>query len=420
MKNIYDLLVIGGGTAGTVCAIAAAREGLSVAIVEENNYLGGMACGSGLAEMNAAGFKGTPLYEGIVGEIFDEMIHSGDAAYNFQIPMSSNKEIKIDRLRYNPEILKILLEKKCVEAGITLFYGTSLTNVSENDGYTVIIKDGKNEITLYGSYLVDASGNCEAAVKLGYETTKPKVEDLAVSTMLFRLSNINIPELQKIISEGGLAPIIADGYAKGILKGKILAFSPIPGTNDVSVNATRSKLDHEDVFSRTLGIIQARGQILEIVEFIRKKIPGMEKAYISNIAPLMGVRDCRKIVGEYQLTLEDLESMREFQDTIAIGCYPMDIHDPITNTVLWKMLPGLYKIPFRTLLPKNAKNILVVGKCICAEEKAFAAIRVMPIVMNIGESAGYAVAYAYKNKQQLSDIDGVDLKKVLIAKGINL
>ena len=114
----FDLIVVGGGTAGAFSAIAAAREGLKVAVVERGTCLGGLAASSGLTEMNAAGFQGAPLYRGIEREVFDRPIWGGHAAYHFAVPMSSNKEVKIDRLRYDPERLKLLLEQLAVEAGM--------------------------------------------------------------------------------------------------------------------------------------------------------------------------------------------------------------------------------------------------------------------------------------------------------------
>lgn len=132
-ENKYHLIVAGGGTAGTLCAIAAARSGLKTAIVEKNAYLGGMATGAGLTEMNAAAFQGKLLYNGIENEVFSEMIEHGQAQYHFAVPMSSNPDVKIDRLRYNPEILKIILETKALEAGVELFYETEVCDASEKE-----------------------------------------------------------------------------------------------------------------------------------------------------------------------------------------------------------------------------------------------------------------------------------------------
>lgn len=416
----YQLIVVGGGTAGSICAIAAARSGLDVAVLEAEEYLGGIACGSGLAEMNAAGFQGEPLYGGIVGEIFADLIGSGDGEYHWQIPMSSNQDVKIDRLRYNPEVLKMLLEQKAVQAGVDLYYSATCLHAAEGETCQVTAIGPGGKFTLESDYLADATGNCTLAASLGYQTVKPAPQDLAVSTLGFRLSGLDLVKLQDTIDSGALASIVADGFEQGILKGRLLAFSPIPGTKDVSVNATRAQFDHENITARTAGIIAAREQVNEITKFIRQRIPGAEQAYLSNLAPRIGIRDCRKLQGQYQLTLEDLETMHPFDDAIAIGCYPVDIHDPKTNTVLWKVLPGVYQIPYRSLLPIGAKRVLVVGRCISAEEQAFAAIRVMPIVMNMGESAGYAIALASKQQIPLDQLDVTALRQCLTVNGIRM
>lgn len=410
----YDLVVAGGGTAGSVCAISAAREGLRVAVIERNTFLGGIAGGAGLAEMNAAGFDGKPLYGGIEKELFDELIRRGAAEYHFGVPMSSNPDVKIDRLRYNPEILKIVLEEKATAEGVDIFYETSLSCAEELEESCLLRAGGMDEPHLFHSkYMVDATGNCRLVGKLGYETAKPAPDSLAVSTLGFRLSGVDTPLLQNAIARGALGLVISQGYERGILKGRILAFSPIPGTDDVSVNVTRAKLDHEDTASLTGGIISSRKQIDDVLVFIKENVPGLSRAYISSIASIMGVRDSRRLVGRYCLTIEDLESMRVFDDAVAIGCYPMDVHDPATNSVVWKMLPGVYSIPLGSLLPKGSRRTLVVGKCISADEKAFAAVRVMPIMMNVGESAGYAAALAYRKGMSVSDIDGTELHKML-------
>ena len=112
--------------------------------------------------------------------------------------------------------------------------------------------------------------------------------------------------------------------------------------------------------------------------------------------------------------------MIDFEDTIAIGCYPMDIHDPITNSVIWKVLPGMYHIPYRSLIPKNSKRILIAGKSLSADKKAFGAIRVMPIMMNVGESAGYAISYAFKNGLTIDKVNGVKLRNYLRVKNITI
>lgn len=410
----FDLIIVGGGTAGAISAIAAAREGLSVAVIEKNSYLGGTMTGSGLTEMNAAGFQGTPLYHGLEKEIFDEMVAGGYAEYHFGVPMSSNKDVKIDRLRFDPEQAKILLEEKAAESGVTLFYETILDAAEEREDLCIVHAHSLYEsFTLTSQYLIDATGNADLIRKLGKETIKTEAEKQLVSTLMFRLSNVDQESLSRFIHSGDLSKVIQDGYDAGILKGKILAFTPIPNTRDVSLNVTRAKFDYEDVRAASQGLIEARRQILPVHRFIRERVPGTENSYISSIANSIGIRESRRIYGHYTLTLNDLEQMIPFEDSIACGCYPMDIHDPVTNTVIWKVLPGVYHIPYRSLLPKGLHRTLVAGKCLSAEKEAFAAVRVMPIMMNVGESAGYAAALAKQEGRKLDELTAASLSPYL-------
>lgn len=410
----FDLIVAGGGTAGTLCAIAAARQGLRVAVVERGTCLGGMATTSGLTEMNAAGFHGAPLYHGIVQEILDQLIRDGHGEYHFAVPMSSDPSIKVDRLRYDPEQLKILLEELATACGVTLLYDCAVSAArEEEDGCTVTIQGPCTALTLTSRYLVDATGQAVLARLLGAPTFREPAEQRMVSTLMFRLSDVDLPALMEFVHGPGLRQVVQEGFDAGILKGKILAFTPIPGTRDCSLNVTRSKCDCEDPVDATLAVLAARTQIQPVLDFVRRRVPGMQDAYLCSIAPILGVRDARRIEGEYTLTVQDLEEMTAFPDRVACGCYPMDIHDPATGGVIWKALPGVYHIPYRSLLPKGLRRTLAVGKCLSAERQAFAAVRTMPTMMNLGESAGYAIALAHAQGAELTALDHQQLQRYL-------
>lgn len=410
----YDLIVVGGGTAGTLSAIAAAREGLKVAVAERGTCLGGMAASSGLTEMNAAGFCGAPLYRGIEREIFNRMISSGDAAYHFGVPMSSDRNVKVDRLRYNPEVLKLLLEEMAVEAGAELFYDMELASAKEHEEHTVVrIRNPYQTLELSGRYLIDGTGNATLVRALGGETEETKENARMVATLMFRISGADLKRMGQFLNSGQLAQVIREGREKGILKGAILALTPIPGTSDVSVNVTRVKFNHEDAAEAGRAVTEARSQIMPVLQYIRSTVWGLENAYLSGIAPVIGVRDARRIRGRYTLTIHDLEQMTEFEDRVAWGCYPMDVHDPVTNTVVWKVLPGVYHIPYRSLVPEGLHRTIVAGKCLCADNKAFGAVRVMPIMMNVGESAGYAAALAARENKKLDELTPDELRPYL-------
>ena len=264
-----------------------------------------------------------------------------------------------------------------------------------------------------GKYLIDATGNASLVQALGGETEAADERERMIATLMFRISNVDLDQLDAFIHSPRLGETIRQGRESGVLKGGILAFTPIPGTRDVSLNVTRAKFDHEDLADATRGMVELRSQIEPIFRFVQREVPGLEGAYLSGIAPLAGVRDARRIRGAYRLTIEDLERMTCFEDRVACGCYPMDLHDPVTNTVVWKMLPGVYHIPYRSLLPLGMKRTLAAGKCLSADPKAFGAVRVMPIMMNVGESAGYAAALALRENKTLDQISSASLRSCL-------
>lgn len=417
----YDLIVVGGGTAGTLCAVAAARSGLKTVVIERNAYLGGMATGAGLTEMNAAGFQGKPLYKGIVDEIFREMIKSGHAQYHFAVPMSSNPDVKVDRLRYDPEILKIILEEKAIGAGVEFLYETeACAGIEEEEMCRVTVRSRYETFELEADYLVDATGNADLVRMLGGETVRASRDKLLTATMMFRLSGIDLDRLQEFMRSGKISDVIQKGYQEGVLKGRILAFTPIPGSSDVSLNVTRADCDYEDAEDYSKAAACARSQILPVCRFIRENVPGTENCYVTSISPFLGIRDARRIRGRYTLTLGDLENMTDFEDSIAVGCYPMDIHDPETKAVIWKVLPGVYHIPYRCIVPGKLHRTIVAGKCLSAEKEAFGAVRVMPIMMNVGESAGYAAALAKQEEKCLDELEAGSLKEWLADKYENV
>lgn len=414
MQKNYDLIVAGGGTAGALCAIAAARSGVKTAVIEPLYSLGGLAANSGLTEMNAAGFQGKPLYKGIEQEILNRLLETGHGEYHFAVPMSSDPNVRVDRFRYDPEALKLVLEQLAMEAGVELFYGCTVYEAQETDAECVLqVRSGCKSFTLKSLYTVDATGDASVVCAMGGATRVADADKRMIATLMFRISRVDTARLQQAMQGGVIREAIQKGRAEGVLQGAILAFTPIPGTDDVSLNVTRVKCDHEDPRSLSRGLAEARAQIEPVFRFVQKNVPGLENAYVSGIAPILGVRDARRIQAAHTLTLAELESMQEFEDSVACGCYPMDIHDPVTNSVIWKMLPGVYHIPYRSLLPRGLHRVLAAGKCLDADDQAFGAVRVQPIVMNMGESAGYAVALALKNGCCLDELNTAELRQCL-------
>ena len=180
MQKNYDLIVAGGGTAGALCAIAAARSGVKTAVIEPLYSLGGLAANSGLTEMNAAGFQGKPLYKGIEQEILNRLLETGHGEYHFAVPMSSDPNVRVDRFRYDPEALKLVLEQLAMEAGVELFYGCTVYDAQETDAECMLqVRSGCKSFTLKSLYTVDATGDAAVVCAMGGATRVADVPHFA-------------------------------------------------------------------------------------------------------------------------------------------------------------------------------------------------------------------------------------------------
>lgn len=394
MKGRYDIVVVGGGMAGALAAVSAGRAGKNVLLVEREKCLGGIGTSAMVSELMAVTWHKEPIYGGITQEVFDTLLGAGDAAYNFQVPMSSDPSVHVDRLRCNPESIKLVLEEKVLGAGAQLLYDAACIEAEETDsGFSLLIRSCHDTVRVSCDYLIDATGNASVAHMLAYETVKAEKANLQTSSLIFRLGNLDLKALGDAIADGSIQAVITRGFESGVLKGRIMGFAPIPNTNDATVNVTRADVDHENAEDYSGGLCLARSQIPQIITFIRENVPGCRKAALGAIAASLGVRDARRIVGEYTLTGEDILTQKPFADSVALCAYPLDVHDPHSKGVVWRDIPGVFKIPLGCMIPKGAQRLLVAGRAVSTTPEAFSSIRVMPPVMNIGEAAGCVAAY---------------------------
>ena len=174
------------------------------------------------------------------------------------------------------------------------------------------------------------------------------------------------------------------------------------------LNATRVvKKNPVDPWELTEADIEAREQIAELLQFMRERVPGCEHAELVFSAPVTGVRESRMIDGEHVLTAEELIACTRFEDRIACGNYDIDIHNPEGSGTSHRFFPPgeYYTIPYRSLIPKGADNLLVAGRCISCTHEAQASIRIMPIVCTLGEAAGTAAAIAAESGVSVRGVD---------------
>lgn len=405
----YDLIVVGGGLAGFASAISASRNGLNVLIVEKSSSLGG-ASTNGLVTPFMPNF--TTINKKTVDfsySIFKEIV---------------NRLEKANALLYGShfdnERLKLILNEMAQENNVDLLYHAYLCHVTKDKKSikSITVATVEGEMELCASYFIDATGDAQLSYLSGCKTLLGRQSDNLCQpmTLCFRVGNIDTKRFFDSL------PRVQEQYKQSLANGElinprenILVFHT-PVKNVLHFNTTRVvKKNPTSAMEKTEAEIIARKQVFELFDFLKKYADGMEEAFILLTAEEIGVRESRKIVGEYVLTEQDCLSLTKFEDGVVACCYEIDIHSPEgTGTSHHYFKDGeYYTIPYRSLLPKEIDNMLVAGRCISSDHGAQASYRIMPTVCSIGEVAGLAISMAYTDKSIPREINVTNLQKVL-------
>lgn len=401
----YDLLILGGGFAGASAAICAARRGVKTLIVDKSGALGGAATNCLVFPFMSNKTRVNGEIKELSQGIFDEI---KDSLYELY-PKVDNKGA------FHDEYLKLMFEKKVTEAGADILYHAMLSDVKITDGrleyITFAVKGGKLDIA--ADYFIDASGDADMAYMCGCPTRLGRDEDNLCQPMTtcFRVANVDVSKFME--ERPRLQELYKEKQTKGEIKNpreNILVFKyVVDGT--LHFNTTRViKLNPTDPFDVTKAEMEAREQVFEMMKFLKESTESFKNAELINVASDIGVRESRMIKGEYILTGKDLVDCKVFEDSIALGNYDIDIHNPSGSGTSHYYFPEgqYYTIPYRSLIPKGISNMLVAGRCISCDHEAQASIRIMPIVSTLGEAAGVAIAVA--KEQGTSEMTKVDVK----------
>ena len=415
----YDVAVIGGGFAGFAAAVSAARSGASVIIIEKGNALGGAAINNlvnpFMPYFTTVDGKKFDLSRGIFTEIRKKLKAKRDEA----VAVTSLGEIS-----FLEEDLKYILNETALEAGVEILFHAYLTGVNKNGSKIESVKFATvgGEIAITADYFVDATGDAQLSFLAGCPTRLGREPDSLCQpmTLCFRVGNADTEKFFKSHKR------LNEEYAKARETGEItnprhnvLVFKT-PIKNVLHFNTTRIVLKNPtDAFDVTAAEIEARRQVYEIYDFMKKHADGLEESFLMMTAPEIGVRESRMIVGEYVLTEKECKDCVKFEDGIAACNYDIDIHNPEgSGTSHYYFGPGeYYTIPYRALIPKGVDNMLVAGRCISSDHGAQASYRIMPTVTTLGEAAGTALALAKKAGVMPREVDIAELQKMLREKG---
>lgn len=421
VRDEVDVLVVGGGPAGIAAAMAAARGGARTMLIERYGFLGGnMTAGLVGPCMTAYSLDGS---EQLIGGIFDEFVRRmeaiGGALHPSGIPGGSPYSGFIayghERVTpFDPEAAKTIAIRMCREAGVQVMFHTFVADALTSregdgrprvDGVVTASKGGLAAVR--ARVTVDCSADADVAARAGarFEIGRQSDGLMQPMTLFFRVSHVDDAVVEAYVQSHPedyrpFASIVARAQQESRFpaprRGVGLYKTLEPGVWRINTSRVL-KRDGTNPVDLTAAEIEGREQVMALLAFFRSDLPGFENCRLMDTAAQIGVRETRRIVGEYTLTLGDLKNGRRFDDVIALCGYPVDIHDPtgsgggVTHELA---VANAYEIPFRVMVPQDVDGLLVAGRAVSATHEALAAIRVMPPCFAMGQAAGSAAALA--------------------------
>jgi glycine/D-amino acid oxidase-like deaminating enzyme len=442
-----DVLVVGGGPAGIGAALGAADAGAAVVLAERYGFLGGNATAALVMPLmsfhtqraafeRADGAKlfptdhgpGEPVVAGALARLLSRLVATGGAvapglATGYTVP-------------FDPELFKLAALELLDEAGVQLLFHAFASGVIDDGPLRGVVFETKSgPVVLRARMVIDCTGDGDVAARAGadYEIGRDRDGLVQPMTLMFRMVEFQRAAFEAYVREHpeqwrgvhGLWELIRQAAEAGELdlpREDILFFGT-PHPHEVSVNSTRvTRVLATDVFDWSLAEIESRRQMRQIAAFLCRYVPGFESAYIAQSGVHTGVRETRRIVGDYRLTADDVLAARKFEDVVARGAYPVDIHNPKGSGTVLKRLPEgeAYDIPLRCLLPRGVDDLLVAGRCLSGSHEAHSSYRVMPIVMATGQAAGVAAALAARRGLSARAVPVPEVQDELIRQGANL
>ncbi|MBO9600839.1 MAG: FAD-dependent oxidoreductase [Cohnella sp.] len=421
VKKHYDVIVVGSGPAGVCAAVAAAREGVSVALVERYGVLGGNL---------TVGYVGPILGEVAPGGMRDELLGL--------LGVPDNDILGVVGVAHDTEKAKRVLVNFVRKANVEVYLQTGVCDVVMDDNVLrgIIVTGKQGMYALTAEVIIDGSGDGDIAFfsRAGYSVGRKEDGLMQPVTLEFTIDNVDescaitcIGEVDDVMlgNERFLdftARCVQEGILPEIMSSVRLHRTVTPGER--RVNTTQSNgINATDVKDLMKAEVELRNQIHELVLFLRKYVPGYENCKVKSSANTLGVRETRRFIGEYILTDDDLVEGRKFEDAIVHNAnFIVDIHNPIgggqAEGVPEHVQP--YDIPYRCFIPVGVENLILTGRCISGTHRAHASYRVMSICMAMGQGTGIAAALSVKEKIAPRRLEASKIRQRLIDLGVEM
>ena len=445
------MVVAGGGPSGIVAATAAARNGARTVLVEAHGFLGGIAA-TGIPFQGFHDDKNRRIVGGIAWEPIGRLIAEGSSPGPWHFDYVARGYGAA--IMYKADRFKTIASEMVRDAGVTLLLHT-MAVAPIQDGSTlkgIIIESKSGREAILAKAVVDCTGDGDIAARAGAEFQKGNPQGYCQPvTVLFKIANIDMeqflgyvdahpgefgletdnphywPDYQKGLRRGigGMKQVCLDAQAKGDydMPTPLVAIACLPTPGEGIVNMALVKLV-DSTSNRDLTRAETEGgeYVWKTMDFMRKYVPGFANAWVSEIMPFVGVRESRRIVGDFTLDLPDMEACTEFPDRIAIAGRGVDIHDPTPDSSqscgsMYRRFPDDYYIPYRCALPRGLESVVLAGRCVSVSYVAFGSTRVMGPCMAVAQAAGTAAAIAVRQGVTPRGLDVAELQGVLRDQG---
>ena len=419
MNERFDVVVVGAGSAGSSAAISAARRGARTLLVDRLPFLGGTSTAvlDTFYAFYTPGEKPRRVVGGIGWEVTGRLTAAGVA---FERPNTYGAGTGVT---YDPEALKVVWERLVEDARVEILLHTWATGVRMHEGriHSVRLWNKGGESVVEAGAIVDASGDADLCAMAGvpYEdaSSTPNLQSLST---IFRVANVDLDRAAKL-PKTDLWALMRKAAESGDYRLPRLegSWHRTPFSGVVTVHMTRiPNVDATDPRQLTRAEIEGRRQVQEYHRFLRDLVPGFERSVVVATSPAIGVRESRRVIGDYRLTRDDVLEANRFDDEIALCGAPIEDHVAGTGTT-WTYVPhgGVYGIPFRCLLPTGVEGMLVAGRCFSATHDAHASARSMATCMAMGQAAGTAAALAVASDVLPRSIDSGVLRARLADDG---
>ena len=417
----YDVVVCGGGPAGWVAAVAAARQGCNTALIERFGFFGGLGTAGLVVPISGFYHRGERVVGGIAWEFIEKM--EADHAAIVELPKG--------HVSFDPEYYKLIAQRMVREAGVDIYTNSWLSGCGVKDGaiqYAVIENKNGTE-AIAGKCFIDATGDADLARMAGAPMMEREA-DCQPMTMCFVLDGVDVTTdllRDSIHHDGKGGKPSSNARIHQFLEDAAKTmevpqfggpwFNTLVNGDALAVNMTRTAAWATDNRAFMEAESRLREDMYRLVELLRGEFAEFKNCSITSSAVQTGVRESWHIKGEHTVTGEEMLEGVQFADIIAYSAHPMDVHDAKNSKQTLKQLPVPGPIPYRTMVTAEVKNMIAAGRCISADRMAHASLRVMATAMAIGEAAGVAAAISCKEDRAVTEVPAEELRGVLRSQG---